>query len=155
SANGVVRRRAEHKNHVWCYDFVKDQTTDGRPLKLLPIEDEYTRECLALDVARSITADDVISTLKYLFEVRGAPKFIRSDNGPEFMARAIRAYLAVSGVETLYIEPGSPWQNAYSESFNSRLRDELLNGELFTSVAEAKVVCEDYRLEYNHRRPHS
>jgi len=155
SANGIVRHRAEHKNHVWCYDFVKDQTTNGRPLKLLPIEDEYTRECLALEVARSIRASDVVETLRYLFEVRGAPKYIRSDNGPEFIAKAVRAFLAESGVETLYIEPGSPWQNGYSESFNSKLRDELLNGELFTSVLEAKVVCEDFKLEYNHRRPHS
>ena len=155
SANGVVRRRAEHKNHVWCYDFVKDQTTDGRPLKFLPIEDEYTRECLALEVDRSITANDVIETLRYLFELRGVPRYIRSDNGPEFIANAIRAFLADSGVETLYIAPGSPWENGYCESFNSRLRDELLNRELFTSLMEAKVVSEDHRLAYNHRRPHS
>ncbi len=109
SANGIVHRRAEHINHVWCYDFVKDQTTDGRPLKFLPIVDEYTRECLALDVARSITATDVIESLRHLFAIRGAPTFIRSDNGPEFIARAIREWLAESGVETLYIEPGSPW----------------------------------------------
>lgn len=155
SANGVVRRRAEHVNQVWCYDFVKDQTTEGRPLKFLPIEDEYTRECLALEVDRSITAGAVIETLRYLFEVRGAPKFIRSDNGPEFIAQAIRKFLADSKVETLYIEPGSPWENAYSESFNGRFRDEFLNRELFTSLTEAKVLCEDFRLEYNHRRPHS
>lgn len=155
SANGVVRRRAEHKNQVWCYDFVKDQTTDGRPLKFLPVEDEYTRECLALEVERSITAEDVIATLTYLFDVRGAPRYIRSDNGPEFIAIAIRKFLADSRVETLYIKPGSPWENAYVESFNSRLRDELLNRELFTSLMEAKVVSEDHRLAYNHRRPHS
>ena len=155
SANGVVRHRAEHANQVWCYDFVKDQTTEGRPLKFLPIEDEYTRECLALEVDRSITAEDVIEVLKYLFAVRGAPRYIRSDNGPEFIARAIRKYLAESGVGALYIEPGSPWENAYSESFNSRFRDEVLNRELFTSLLEAKVVCEDHRLEYNHQRPHS
>ena len=155
SGNGVVRHRAEHMNHVWCYDFVKDQTTDGRPLKFLPIEDEYTRECLALEVDRSITAKDVVEVLAYLFEVRGAPKFIRSDNGPEFIARAIRDWLKASGVETLYIEPGSPWQNAYSESFNSRFLDELLNGELFTCLTEARVLSGDYKLNYNHRRPHS
>jgi transposase InsO family protein len=155
SANGVVRRRAEHMNQVWCYDFVKDQTTEGRPLKFLPIEDEHTRECLALEVDRSITAQDVIETLRYLFEVRGAPQFIRSDNGPEFIAQAIRDWLKATGVETLYIEPGSPWENAYSESFNSRFRDELLDRELFTSLAEARVLSEDYKLEYNHRRPHS
>jgi putative transposase len=155
SGNGVVRHRAECIDHVWCYDFVKDQTTDGRPLKFLPIEDEYTRECLALEVARSITAKDVIETLAYLFEVRGAPRFIRSDNGPEFIATAIREWLKESGVQTLYIEPGSPWQNAYSESFNSRFRDELLNGELFTSLTEARVLSDNYQSEYNHRRPHS
>ncbi len=155
SANGVLRRRPEHPNHVWCYDFLKDQTTDGRPLKLLPIEDEYTRECLALDVARSITAQDVIRTLARLFAERGAPRFIRSDNGPEFIAQALRDWLPRSGVQTVYIAPGAPWENAYSESFNSRLRDELLNRELFTSVLEAKVITEDYRQEYNQRRPHS
>lgn len=155
SANGIVRHRAGHKDHVWCYDFVKDQTTNGRPLKFLPIEDEYTRECLALEVARSIKANDVVETLRHLLEVRGAPKYIRSDNGPEFIAAAIKTFLKESGVATLYIEPGSPWQNAYSESFNSRFRDELLNAELFTSVLEAKVVCEEFKLAYNHRRPHS
>ncbi len=155
SANGIVRHRAEHKDHVWCYDFVKDQTTNGRPLKFLPIEDEYTRECLALEVARSLKANDVVETLRYLFEGRGAPKYIRSDNGPEFIAEAIKTFLKESGVATLYIEPGSPWQNAYSESFNSRFRDEMLDAELFTSVLEAKVVCEAFQLEYNHRRPHS
>lgn len=155
SANGILRRRSEHPNHVWCYDFLKDQTVDGRPLKLLPIEDEYTRECLALDVARGITSRDVIRTLARLFAERGAPRFIRSDNGPEFIAQAIRDWLPRSGVQTLYIEPGSPWENAYSESFNSRLRDELLNRELFTSVLEARVLTEDYRQEYNHKRPHS
>jgi len=112
---------------VWCYDFLKDQTTDGRPLKFLPIEDEYTRECLALDVGRSITADDVILMLTRLFGARGAPRFIRSDNGPEFIAQAIRDWLPRSGVQTLYIAPRAPWENACSESFDSRLRDELLN----------------------------
>jgi len=155
SVNGVIPRRAEHKNHVWCYDFVKDQTTEGRPLKFLPIEDEYTRECLALEVERSITAKDTIEMLRYLFELHGAPRYIHSDNGPEFIANAIRAFLADSGVETLYIAPGSPWENGSCESFNSRLRDELLNRELFTSLMEAKVVSENDRLGYNHRRQHS
>jgi transposase InsO family protein len=155
SENGCVRHRSERINHVWTYDFVMDQTTDSRPLKLLPIVDEYTRECLSLDVARSIRADDVIETLRHLFAVRGAPKYIRSDNGPEFIAKAVRDWLAASGVETLYIEPGSPWENGYCESFNSKLRDELLDRELFVDVREARVVVEDYRLEYNHRRPHS
>jgi len=155
SANGCVRYRAEHIDHVWCYDFVSDQTVDGRTLKFLTIEDEYTREALAIEVERSITSREVIETLRYLFEVRGTPKHIRSDNGPEFIAQALRNWLEVSGVGTLYIEPGAPWENGYNESFNSRFRDELLNGELFTSLKEAKVVTEDYRLEYNHRRPHS
>ena len=155
SANGILRHRPEYPSHVWCYDFLKDQTTDGRPLKLLPIEDEYTRECLALDVARSITANDVIHTLTRLFAERGAPRFLRSDNGPEFIAQALQDWLPRAGVQTLYIAPGAPWENAYGESLNSRLRDELLNGELFTSVLEAQVITEDYRQEYNHRRPHS
>ena len=155
SANGILRRRPESPNHVWCYDFLKDQTTDGRPLKLLPIEDEYTRECLALDVARSITAADVIRTLTRVFAERGAPRFIRSDNGPEFIAQALRDWLPRSGVQTRYIAPGAPWENAYSASRGSRLRDELLNRELFTSVLEAQVITEDYRQEYNQRRPHS
>ena len=155
SEHGCVRHRAEHVNHVWCYDFVSDQTTDGRTLKFLTLEDEYTRECLALEVERSLTSREVIETLRYVFEVRGTPKFIRSDNGPEFIAQALRTWLAESGVETLYIEPGAPWENGYNESFNGRLRDELLDRELFTSMTEAKVVTEDYRMQYNHRRPHS
>ena len=110
---------------------------------------------MAIEVERSFTSWELIETLRYLFEVRGAPKHIRSDNGPEFIARALRDWLKVSGVGTLYIEPGSPWENGFNESFNSKFRDELLNGELFTSLKEAKVVTEDYRLEYNHRRPHS
>jgi transposase InsO family protein len=155
SAQGIVRHRAEHMDHVWCYDFVSDQTADGRTLKMLTIEDEYTRECLAIEVQRSITSRDVIEVLRYLFEVRGVPGHLRSDNGPEFMAQAIRRWLGACGVNTLYIEPGAPWENAYCESFHSRFRDELLNGELFTSVQEAQVVTEDFRREYNHRRPHS
>ncbi len=155
SGNGCVRHCAEYINHVWCYDFVSDQTVDGRTVKFLTLEDEYTRECLAIEVERSITSREVIETLRYVFEVRGAPEHIRSDNGPEFIAKALRTWLAESGVKTLYIEPGAPWQNGFNESFNGKLRDELLNGELFTSLTEAKVVTEDYRLEYNHRRPHS
>jgi transposase InsO family protein len=155
SANGCIRHRAEHIDHVWAYDFVSDQTTDGRTLKFLTVEDEYTREVLAIEVERSLTSRELIETLRYLFEVRGVPQFLRSDNGPEFIAQALRRWLAGLGVGTLYIEPGAPWENGYNESFNSRFRDELLNGELFTSLKEAKVVTEDFRLEYNHRRPHS
>lgn len=155
SENGCVRHRAEHMNHVWCYDFVSDQTADGRTLKFLTVEDEFTREALAIEVERSLTSREVIETLRYLFEVRGAPQHIPSDNGPEFIAQSLRDWLEVSGVGTLYIEPGSPWENGFNESFNGRFRDELLNGELFTSLREAKVVTEDFRLAYNHRRPHS
>lgn len=155
SENGCQRRAAEHKNHVWSYDFIMDQTEDGARLKLLPVLDEYTRESHAILVERSITAQDVVELLAYLFRVHGEPEFIRSDNGPEFIATAVKNWLATSGVKTLYIEPGSPWENAYSESFNSRLRDELLNRELFTSLTEAKVLVEHYRVSHNHERPHS
>ena len=140
---------------MWAWDFVHDRTTDGRPLKWLSIVDEYTRECLALEVDRSITAEKVIDVLADLFRIRGVPKHIRSDNGPEFIAQAIRRWLSQAGVETLYVEPGSPWENGYAESFHSRLRDELTNREEFTSLAEARYLADAWRLEYNHRRPHS
>ena len=155
SVNGILRRRAECIDHVWSYDFVTDQTEDGRHLKILPVIDQYTREVLTLEVGRCFTSADVIEVLTYLLEVRGTPQFIRSDNGPEFISHAIRQWLQASGVQTLFIEPGSPWENAYVESFNGRLRDELLDRELFTSLEEARVVLEDHRLDYNHRRPHS
>ncbi len=151
----VLRRRATHQQEIWSYDFVMDQTQDGRRLKILPIVDEFTRECLSIEVARHLTAPDVITTLAKLFKERGAPRYLRSDNGPEFIAGAIKDWLTKSGVETLYIEPGSPWQNAYSESFNSRFRDELLEREEFTSLTEAQVLVEDYRHDYNTERPHS
>jgi putative transposase len=155
SENGCTRRRAEHKNHVWSYDFVMDLTEDDRRLKMMPIVDEYTRECLSIEVERSITAEDVIGILVRLFRQRGAPEFIRSDNGPEFIAKAIKQWLEASGVKTLYIEPGSPWENAYSETFISRFSDELLKREVFADLLEAKVLVEDYRGHYNHHRPHS
>lgn len=155
SENGCLRRRAERPGHVWSYDFVHDQTADGRCLKILPVVDEFTRECLTIEVERSLTAEEVVSTLEYLFELRGEPEFIRSDNGPEFIAEAVRSWLSRRGAKTLYIAPGSPWENAYSETFNSRLRDELLNREVFETLKEAKVLLEDHRLDYNHRRPHS
>lgn len=155
SENGCVRRRAEYKNHVWSYDFTMDQTADGKRLKLMPVVDEFTRECHAIEVERSITAADVISTLDYLFRVHGEPEFIRSDNGPEFIARAVQDWLASSGVKTLFIAPGSPWENAYVESFNGKLEDELLGGEIFHTLLESKVLIEDYRVRYNHERPHS
>ncbi|MCA1738596.1 MAG: IS3 family transposase [Actinobacteria bacterium] len=154
SENSIIRRQAEYIDHVWSYDFAMDATEDGRRLKIMPIVEEYSRECLALETERSITAEDVVETLARLFTERGAPSFIRSDNGPEFIAKAVKRWLAASGVETLYIEPGAPWENAYSETFISRLRDELLNREEFANLKEAKVLAEDYRDHYNHHRPH-
>jgi putative transposase len=155
SANGSQRRRAGRVNEVWSYDFVMDQTADGRRLKILPVVDEYTRECLALVVARRLTAADVVGVLTGLFAERGRPAYLRSDNGPEFVATAVKTWLARSGVQTLYIEPGSPWENAYSESFNSRLTDEVLDREVFASVKEAAVLLSEYRRAYNVDRPHS
>jgi hypothetical protein len=155
SAEGCVQRRAEHINHVWSYDFVWDQTDDGGMLKMMPIVDEFSRECLTIEVARSITADDVVETLERLFVKHGPPIFIRSDNGPEFIAESVRKFLRERGTGTLFIEPGSPWENPYIESFNSRFRDELLDRELFLGVIEARVLVEDFRREYNEERPHS
>ena len=152
---GCKRKRAEYRGHVWSYDFVIDRTEDGRRLKMMPIVDEYSRECLSIEVHRSITAEDVVRILAALFEQRGEPSFMRSDNGPEFIAGAVKQWLEVSGVKTLYIEPGSPWENAYSETFISRLGDELLKREEFTSLLEAKVLVEEYRNHYNRERPHS
>ena len=150
-----IRLRPEHRNHVWAYDFVFDRTREGRPLKLLNVVDEFTRECLTIDVARKQTSRDVLRTLAQLMLRHGIPKYIRSDNGPEFVAKAVRDWLARLEVGTLFIEPGSPWENGYVESFNGKLRDELLNGEIFTSLKEAKVLTEVWRREYNQVRPHS
>jgi putative transposase len=155
SANGCVRRRAQRIDHVWAWDFVFDHTRNGRPLKWLSIVDEYTRECLALEVERRLPSPRVIDVLTELFVVRGLPSFIRSDNGPEFIAQAIRRHLQATGVGALYIEPGAPWENGYAESFHARLRDEFLNREEFASLAEAKALGASWRAEYNHRRPHS
>ena len=150
-----VRLRPAYPNHVWSYDFVKCRTTDGRAVRLLTVIDEYTRECLAIDVARRITADDVLERLSRLFIERGRPAYLRSDNGPEFAAKAVRRWLGKVGVRTLFIEPGSPWENGYVESFNGKLRDELLNGELFDTLLEARVLVERWRRAYNGVRPHS
>jgi putative transposase len=150
-----IRLRPGYKDHVWSYDFVTARTTDGRAFRMLNIIDEYTRECLAILVERRITAEDVINQLYHLFLFRGVPKHIRSDNGPEFTAKAIRKWLVEMGVQTLFIEPGSPWENGYIESFNGKLRDELLNGEIFTTLTEAKVLIAAWRKEYNQVRPHS
>ena len=155
SENGCTRRRAEYKDHVWSYDFVMDLTEEGRRLKIMPVVDEYSRECLSIDVERSITAEDVLRTLASVFRSRGEPAFIRSDNGPEFIAKTVKQWLEASEVKTLYIEPGSPWENAYSETFISRFSDELLRREVFADLLEAKVLVEDYRCHYNHQRPHS
>jgi len=154
SANGCVRHRALHRNHVWSYDFLTERTEDGRQLRILVVIDEFTRECLAIEAARSFTARDVIMTLQYLFAVRGAPEHLRSDNGPEFVAKEIQEWLARACVRTLYIQKASPWENGYVESFNGRLRDELLDRELFLSLPEARVVLDQWRMDYNHRRPH-
>ena len=154
SENSCVRHRAERINHVWSYDFVADRTEDGRSLKMLVVIDEFTRECLAIEVARSFTAADVVGVLQYLFAVRGTPEFIRSDNGPEFVAKAVVRWLDQAEVGTLFIAKGSPWENGYVESFNGKLRDELLNRELFLSLEEARWVIDRWRLDYNHHRPH-
>jgi putative transposase len=155
SENSCAVKKAEYPNHVWTYDFMNDQTEDGRRLKLLTVLDEFTRESPAIEVGRSVRAKDVIAVLQYLFMVRAAPRFIRSDNGPEFIADKIKKWLKNNHVETLYIEPGSPWENGYIESFNGKLRDDILDRQVFYSVKEAKVVVEDWRLEYNNHRPHS
>jgi transposase InsO family protein len=152
---GIVRHAAARIDHVWTYDFVKDQTIDGRSLKILTVVDEYTRESLTVEVERRFTSGGVVNTLRELFAVRGVPAHIRSDNGPEFIAHAVRDWLAANQVGPLYIEPGAPWQNGVGESFNGKLRDECLGLELFTSLKEARVVIGDYRLHYNHHRPHS
>jgi len=155
SHNSCVRYKPLHRNHVWSYDFVSERTEDGRQLKLLIVLDEFTRECLAIEPARSFKARDVIGLLQYLFAVRGAPEHIRSDNGPEFVAKEVQCWLDRAQVRTLYIKKASPWENGYVESFNGKLRDELLNRELFLGLAEARYVLDEWRLDYNHRRPHS
>ena len=147
--------QATAPGHVWSWDFIMDRTTDGRPVKMLTMVDEYTRQCLIIHPARSITSDQVLDILEYLAEAWGAPAFIRSDNGSEFMAQIIQDWCHTAGVQTLYIEPGSPWQNGFIESFHSRFRDECLNQEIFFSIAETRVVVEDYRRLYNEERPHS
>jgi putative transposase len=155
SANGILRRRSEHKGHVWCVDFIHDRDERDRPLKWLSGVDEYTRQCLALEVERGMTAAGVVNVLVDLFTIRGVPVHLRSDNGGEFIAAAIRRLAERTGMENRYIAPGSPWENGYAESFHGRLRDELLNAELFADVREAKALAAAWKNEYNHRRPHS
>jgi transposase InsO family protein len=150
-----IRLRPECRDHVWSYDFVMARTSDGRSFRILAILDECTRECLAILVKRHIGSQNVIDQLFQLFIFRGIPEHIRSDNGPEFTSKAIRRWLSRLGVKTLFIEPGSPWENGYIESFNGKLRDELLNREIFSTLAEAKILIEQWRKEYNQVRPHS
>jgi len=150
-----VRLRPGWPNHVWAYDFVQDRTYDGRTIRMLTVIDEFTRECLAIEVARSLRHDDVLHVLAGLFTQHGPPDHIRSDNGSEFTAIAVREWLPRVGVKTLFIEPGSPWENGYNESFNGKLRDELLNGETFYTLQEARVLIERWREHYNTIRPHS
>jgi putative transposase len=155
SDGSCIRLRPERPGHVWCYDFVQDQTQDGRAFRMLTVVDEFTRQCLAIVTARKLNSDDVLHCLTELFTIHGPPEHIRSDNGSEFTAKAVRRWLGRIGVQTLYIEPGSPWENGYNESFNSKLRDELLNGEIFTTLREAQVLIERWRRHYNTVRPHS
>ncbi|MDN7598091.1 IS3 family transposase [Burkholderia multivorans] len=150
-----IRLWPEYPNHVWSYDFVEGRTHDGRKFRMLNIIDEFTRECMAIRIARKLNSTDVIDALSDLFILRGVPGHVRSDNGPEFIAKAVREWIVAVGAKTAFIEPGSPWENGYCESFNSKLRDELLNGEIFYSLAEAKVIIEAWRRYYNTERPHS
>jgi putative transposase len=155
SENSCAMKKAEHKNHVWCWDFTMDETAEGRRLKWFSVVDEYTRECLALEVERRMTARDVVAILTWLEAKHGTPGAIRSDNGPEFIARAVRKWLAARKVRSLYIAPGSPWENGYSESFNSRMKAEFADRELFGSLQEAKVLGAEYQRYWNQERLHS
>lgn len=155
SAGGITRRQAEHRNHVWSMDFIFDRTSNGRPVKIFSLVDEYTRECIALEVGRKFTSEDLVSLLVKLFSSRGVPKYLRCDNGPEFISRRLQQFVSKVDVEVSYVAPGSPWQNGYIESFHSRLRDECLACEEFPLLADAKAVISDWRERYNHQRPHS
>jgi transposase InsO family protein len=155
SENACHRQRPEHYNHIWSYDFLSERLENGRLVKLLVVIDEYTRECLAIDVNRKLKGLDVVEVLRYLFAVRGEPEFIRSDNGPEFASHAVKEWHRAAEVKTLFVAPGSPWENGYVESFNSKLRDELLNRELFLHIDELRYVADRWRMDYNHYRPHS
>ncbi len=150
-----IRLRPEHPNHVWSYDFVEDRTHDSRKYRMLNVVDEFTHECLAIRINRKLKAIDVIDVLSDLFILRGVPGHIRSDNGPEFVAKAVQDWIAAVGAKTAYIEPGSPWENGYIESFNARLRDELLNGEIFYTLREPQIIIESWRRHYNAIRPHA
>ena len=149
-----IRLRPEHRNHVWSYDFIEDRTHEGRKYRMLNVIDEFSHECLAIRVARKLKAIDVIDVLSDLFILRGIPGHIRSDNGPEFAAKAVQEWITAVGAKTAYIAPGSPWENGYVESFNARLRDELLDGEIFYTLREAQIIIESWRCHYNTIRPH-
>jgi putative transposase len=150
-----IRLKPERKDHVWSYDFVHHRTDDGRAFRTLNILDEFSSECLAIRVERKLNSTDVVDALTDLFILGCVPAFIRSDNGPEFIAEIVRNWTAAVGATTAYIEPGSPWENGYCESFNARLRDELLNGEVFYTLKEAQIIIEQWRKHYNTKRPHS
>ena len=150
-----VRLRPAYRDHVWSCDFVRDRTSEGRAFRLLTLVDEYSRECMSIDVARSLTSEDILERLTMLFITRGVPDYIRSDNGSEFTATVVRVWLSRVGVKTLFIEPGSPWENGYIESFHDKFRDELLDRELFDTLYEARVLVAQWRREYNTVRPHS
>ena len=150
-----IRKRPQYRNHVWAYDFVMDRTHDGKRFRMLTVIDEYSRECLSIKVARKLNSIDVVDTLLDLFILRGVPDYIRSDNGSEFTATLVRKWLDKLKVKTLFIEPGSPWEKGYNESFNGKLRDELLNGEIFYTLKEAQILIEQWRKLYNTIRPHS
>lgn len=152
---GEIVNKAEYPNHVWSYDFLEDRTERGGKLRILVVIDEYTRECLAIRIAPSVPASVVVEVLEWLFLTRGVTKYLRSDNGPEFIARAVCQWLESSGCQTLFINPGSPWENGYTESFIDKLRDECLNREVFQSGKDAWTIVENWRQEYNNYRPHS
>ena len=153
-SSSTFNERNRTSNRVWSYDFVEDRTHDGLKYRMLNVIDEFTQECIAIRVNRRLKAVDFIDVLSDLFVLRGVPEHVRSDNGPEFIAHALRDWLAAVGAKTAYIMPGSPWENGYCESFNSKLRDELLNGEIFYTLKEAKIVIEAWRRHYNTIRPH-
>jgi transposase InsO family protein len=153
--NDPVKLASVRKNHIWSYDFLSDRCANGQKLKILAVIDEYTRECLALEVAGSIRSNHLIDTLSRLMTIYGKPQFIRSDNGPEFTSKAVISWLSQNNIETAFIKPGSPWQNGFVESFNGKFRDECLSREWFLDRRDAKVLIEKWRHFYNHERPHS
>jgi transposase InsO family protein len=150
-----IRKRPEYRNHVWSYDFVQDRTSDGRKFRMLTAIDEFTRESLSIRVRRKLNSKDVLMEISKLFIQRGIPDYIRSDNGPEFVAKILTGWLAKLEVKTLFIHPGSPWENGYNESFNGKLRDEILDREIFYTLTEAQILIERWRRDYNTVRPHS